>query len=86
MFTAWQIVGAKQVVPLPDMDPQYLPFMLSGLTAAISLDKVRPVWTLEILLLSSPLSFVFFLTSSSLSLCVCAVSYTHLTLPTNSRV
>lgn len=42
-FAEYKVVRATQVVPLPDMDPQYLPFMLSGLTAAISLDKVGEV-------------------------------------------
>ena len=38
-----QIVPASQVVPLPSMDPKFLSFILSGLTAAISLDKVSLV-------------------------------------------
>ena len=36
-------MGSKQVVPLPAVNPEFLPFMLSGLTAAISLDRVSEV-------------------------------------------
>ncbi|KAL8584864.1 hypothetical protein ACOMHN_037569 [Nucella lapillus] len=42
-FCDYMIVAANQVVPLPAMDPKFLPFMLSGLTAAISLDKVAEI-------------------------------------------
>lgn len=42
-FAEYKTVAAKQVVPLPEVDPRYLPFMLSGLTAAISLDKVGQI-------------------------------------------
>ncbi|XP_070199589.1 prostaglandin reductase-3-like isoform X2 [Littorina saxatilis] len=42
-FAEYKVVEAKAVVPLPEENPQYLPFMLSGLTAAISLDKVGEI-------------------------------------------
>lgn len=42
-FTEYKLVPSKQVVPLPDADPKYLPFMLSGLTAALGLDKVGQI-------------------------------------------
>ncbi|XP_076471193.1 prostaglandin reductase-3-like [Babylonia areolata] len=42
-FSEYKIVPATQVVPLPAVDPKFLPFMLSGLTAAISLDKVAEI-------------------------------------------
>ncbi|KAK7486450.1 hypothetical protein BaRGS_00022374 [Batillaria attramentaria] len=42
-FAEYKVVPSNQVVPLPEADPKYLPFILSGLTAAIGLDKAGEI-------------------------------------------
>ncbi len=37
----FQVVPEIFLIPLPKLDPRYIPLMVSGLTAAIALDKVR---------------------------------------------
>jgi len=39
-FSDFKLIQAKLAIPLPDVRAEYLPFILSGNTAAISLDKV----------------------------------------------
>ena len=38
-FGEYLIIPAKRALPIPRADPQYIPFMVSGLTASISLDR-----------------------------------------------
>lgn len=37
-FAEFQILRASQVFPVPDLDPKYLPLLVSGLTASIALE------------------------------------------------
>ncbi|XP_046369142.2 prostaglandin reductase-3-like [Haliotis rufescens] len=42
-FTEYKLLPAKHVIPVPSSNPKLLPFPVSGLTAAISLDKVGEI-------------------------------------------
>lgn len=42
-FSDYKLLKANTAVPIPELKPAYLPFMLSGNTAAISLDKVGEI-------------------------------------------
>jgi NADPH-dependent curcumin reductase CurA len=39
-FAEYQVVPARMVVPLPSLQPRYLPLLVSGLTASLALEKV----------------------------------------------
>ena len=40
-----QLIDSRVAVPLPSMNPEFLPFILSGNTAALALDKVKSIFT-----------------------------------------
>ena len=40
-----QVIDSRVVVPLPSMNQEFLPFILSGNTAALALDKVKSIFT-----------------------------------------
>ena len=40
-FLLTQVLPEKFALPVPGIKPEYMPLMVSGLTAAISLDKVQ---------------------------------------------
>ncbi|XP_062587492.1 uncharacterized protein LOC134249152 [Saccostrea cucullata] len=42
-FTDYKVLKAKRVFPIPSPSPQFLPFLVSGITASIALDKVGDV-------------------------------------------
>ncbi|XP_060561520.1 prostaglandin reductase-3-like isoform X1 [Ruditapes philippinarum] len=52
-FSDYKIVKASVCVPLPEVKAEYLPFILSGNTAAISLDKVGELKSGETVLVTA---------------------------------
>ncbi|KAL4225379.1 Prostaglandin reductase 3 [Mactra antiquata] len=52
-FSDYKLVKANIAVPLPDVKAEYLPFILSGNTAAISLDKVGDIKKGETVLITA---------------------------------
>ena len=39
-----QVIDSKVAVPLPSLNPEFLPFILSGNTATIALDRVSKMY------------------------------------------
>ncbi|KAK3583298.1 hypothetical protein CHS0354_011189 [Potamilus streckersoni] len=42
-FSEYKVIPSKMAIPIPDLKPDYLPFLVSGCTAAIALDKVGDI-------------------------------------------
>ncbi|XP_065835630.1 prostaglandin reductase-3-like [Oscarella lobularis] len=52
-FGEYCILPAKQVIPLPDLRPEYVPLLVSGLTASIALEKVGEIKSGETVLVTA---------------------------------
>jgi len=52
-FSEYTVIPAKLALPVPAVKPEYIPFLVSGLTASISLDKVGELKAGEVVLVTA---------------------------------
>lgn len=52
-FADFKLIDSRIAVPLPSMNPEFLPFILSGNTAALALDKVGDIKPRETVLVTA---------------------------------
>lgn len=52
-FSEYKVLKANRVFPIPSPSPQFLPFLVSGITASVSLDKVGEIKKGETVLITA---------------------------------
>ncbi|EDV29464.1 uncharacterized protein TRIADDRAFT_19171 [Trichoplax adhaerens] len=52
-FAEYMVVPAREAFPIPSCNPEYIPFMVSGLTASISLDQLGDLKSGETVLVTA---------------------------------
>ncbi|GAB1608275.1 prostaglandin reductase-3-like [Argonauta hians] len=52
-FSEYKILPAKKILPVPQLNPEFLPLLVSGLTASLGLDKVGCIKSGETVLVTA---------------------------------